>query len=186
MRTSSLDKLDKKKQEKKHGKVVTMPDKTGDAEIEEAGGANEGAGAKAPCKGGKKNAPDSEAQEEMHNGAKKALDSDAQEELHKGAKKALRRAVKAEVKKDRERIAKALVKRTLQGDVRGTEMLLSLMEHGNKEGKDGKKKRSGPSLLDLLESEPEWEGEETETAAAVDEIEQAGELAGQRFSRSAG
>ena len=147
MRKSSLD---KKKQEKKRGKVVTMPEKSGDAEIQEAGGANKGAGAKAPRKGGKKNAPDSEAQEEMH----------------KGAKKALRRAVKAEVKKDREKIARALVERTIKGDVRGTEMLLSLMEHNNKEGKDGKKKHGGLKLIDLLESEPEWEGEEAESAAA--------------------
>ncbi len=150
MRKSSLDKLDKKKQEKKRGNVVTMPEKTGDAEIQEAGGANEGAGDKATRKGGKKNAPDSKAQEEMH----------------KGAKKALRRAVKEAVKKNRQMIAQALVDRTVKGDVRDAEMLLTMMEHNNKEGKDGKKKHGGLKLIDLLESEPEWEGEEAESAAA--------------------
>ena len=147
MRKSSLN---QKKLEKKSGKVVTKPDKTGGVENREVGGGGEGGGDKAARKSGKK----------------KALDSEAQEELHMGAKKALRRALKAEVKKDRERIAKVLVSRTLLGDVRGTEMLLSLMEHGNKEDKDGKKKRGGLKLIDLLESEPEWEGEEAETAAA--------------------
>jgi hypothetical protein len=70
MRKSSLD---KEKQEKKRGKVVTMPDKTGDAEIQEVGGGGEGAGNKAPHRGRKKKVLDSDAKEELHKGAKKAL-----------------------------------------------------------------------------------------------------------------
>ncbi len=140
MRKSSLD---KKKQEKKSGKVVTMPDNTG--------GAGAGGGDKSPRKSGKKNAQDSETREA----------------LHKGVKKALRRAVKANVKKEKEKIAEVLVNKVKNGDMRGAVMVLSLMEHGNKEGKDGKKKHDGLKLIDLLESEPEWEGEEAETATTV-------------------
>ena len=148
MRKSSLD---KEKQEKKSGKVVTMPDKTGGAENQEAGGAGAGGGDKSPRKGGKK----------------KAQDSETQEALHKGVKKALRRAVKAKVKKEKEKIAEVLVNKVKDGDMRGAVMVLSLMEHSNKEGKDGKKKHDGLKLIDLLESEPEWEGEEAETATTV-------------------
>jgi len=154
--------LDKKQQEKNHGKAVTRPDKTGDTEIEKAGRGSEGAKDQAPRKS-----------------RKKKQNSDTQEEMHKGAKKSLRRAVKAEVRKDRKRIARALVDRSLKGNMRGTEVLLSLMEHCNKEGEDGRKKRSGPTLAELLASEPEWEGEETE---AVGEEAHAGDSAGNEDS----
>ena len=147
MRKSSLD---QEKQEKKGGKVVTMPDKTGGVENQAVGGAGAGGGNKAPRKGGKK----------------KVLDSETQEELHKGAKKALRRAVEAEVRKEKEKIAEVLVSKVKDGDMRGAVMVLSLMEHGDKEDKDVKKKRGGLKLIDLLESEPEWEGDEAETVAA--------------------
>ncbi len=142
--------LDKDEQKKKCGKVVNIPDKAGGAKSQKASGVGEGGGKRSPRKGGKK----------------KTLDSETQEALHKGAKKALRQAVKAKVKKEKEKIAEVLVNKVKSGDMRGAVMVLSLMEHGNKEGKDGKKRHDGLKLIDLLESEPEWEGEEAEAAAA--------------------
>jgi hypothetical protein len=85
-----------------------------------------------------------------------------------GAKKALRRALKAEMNKKSPEIAEALVKRTIEGDVRSTEMLMSLVvPKSNQDGKTKKKKRSGPSLAELLASEPEWVDPEPESTAEV-------------------
>ena len=152
MRKSSLD---EEKREKISGKVVAMPDKTGGAESREAGGGGEGAVDEAPRKGSKKNVQVNEAQEE----------------LHKGAKKALRRAVKVEVKKESGKIAEVLVSKVKNGDMRGAQMVLSLMEHG-KEAKDKKKKRSGPKLADLQPSEPEWDEEMERLVKQVTEAQE--------------
>jgi hypothetical protein len=60
------------------------------------------------------------------------------------------------------------VKRTIEGDVRNTEMLMSLVvPKSNQDGKTKKKKRSGPSLAELLASEPEWVDPEPESTAEV-------------------
>jgi hypothetical protein len=77
---------------------------------------------------------------------------------HKGARKVLRHAVKAAVKVKSEAIAQKLVNKAEEGDLHGTEMVLSLMEK-KKQDKDAKKKkkRSGPSWAELLASEPEWD-----------------------------
>jgi hypothetical protein len=60
------------------------------------------------------------------------------------------------VKADRTMIAETLVKMVKEGDMKGTEMVLSLIEK-KKEEKDGKKKRSGLSWAGLLAPEPEWD-----------------------------
>ena len=77
---------------------------------------------------------------------------------HKGARKVLRQAVKAVVKEKSAAIAQKLVSKVQEGDMRGTEMVLSLIEK-KKQDKDAKKKkkRSGPSWAELLASEPEWD-----------------------------
>ena len=77
---------------------------------------------------------------------------------YKGARKKLRHAVKAVVKVKSGLIAEKLVSKAEAGDMRGTEMMLSLIEK-KKPGKDAKKKkkREGPSWAELLASEPEWD-----------------------------
>ena len=77
---------------------------------------------------------------------------------YKGARKKLRHAVKAVVKNKSAAIAKKLVSKVQEGDMKGTEMVLSLIER-KKQDKDAKKKkkRSGPSWAELLASEPEWD-----------------------------
>ena len=77
---------------------------------------------------------------------------------YKGARKKLRHAVKAVVKVKSGLIAEKLVSKAEAGDMRGTEMMLSLIEK-KKPGKDAKKKkkRDGPSWAELLASEPEWD-----------------------------
>ncbi|MGB0063541.1 MAG: hypothetical protein WBP85_03775 [Terracidiphilus sp.] len=81
-------------------------------------------------------------------------------EDYKGARKQLRHAVKAVVKANSETLAEKIVKKAQDGDVRGTEMMLSLIEK-KKAGKEAKKKkREGPSWAELLASEPEWDEEE--------------------------
>jgi hypothetical protein len=147
-------KLDQEKRKRNGGKLVTMPDKTGDAEVQEAGRGGEGAGKKAPRKGGKQ-----------------ALKNEAEEEEHKGAKKALRLALKAKVKEERTEIAAALVRKIKEGDLGGAKVALVLMERGKKEGKDGKKKRSGPSEVELLASEPQWDEEMDRLVKQVTEMQ---------------
>ena len=78
-------------------------------------------------------------------------------EDYKGARKKLRHAVKAAVKAKSAELAQKLVSKAEEGDMRGAEMMLSLIEK-KKPAKDGKtKKRSGPSWAELLASEPEWD-----------------------------
>ena len=91
-------------------------------------------------------------------------------EDYKGARKKLRHAVKAAVKAKSAELAQRLVKKAEEGDMRGAEMMLSLIEK-KKPGKDGKtKKRSGPSWAELLASEPEWD----ETAESGGQEQKAG------------
>lgn len=120
-----------------------MPDKTGDAEVQKAGKGGAGTGKKAPREGGKTD----------------ALEGVEQEKLHKSAKKALREALKAEVREQRAAIATALVQKIKEGDLGGTKVALVLMDHGKKEGKGEKKKRSGPDEIELPPSEPSWDEE---------------------------
>lgn len=82
----------------------------------------------------------------------------ADAEASKGAKKALRKAVKAEVKKKSKEFAKRLVAKASSGDIRGAEIVLSLMDKAKaEEDAKTKKKREGPSWAELLASEPEWD-----------------------------
>lgn len=79
-------------------------------------------------------------------------------EDYKGARKKLRHAVKAAVKAKSVELAQKLVSKAEEGDMRGAEMMLSLIEK-KKQGKEVKtKKRGGPSWAELLASEPEWDG----------------------------
>jgi hypothetical protein len=83
-------------------------------------------------------------------------------EDYKGARKKLRHAVKAEVKANSEKIAEKLVGKVKEGDLRGTEMVLTLMEK-KKAGKDAKKKKHGGlNWADLMPSEPEWDASKEE------------------------
>jgi len=84
---------------------------------------------------------------------------EAAEKAYKGAKKALRKAVKAEVKRQSKEFAEKLVAKTSAGDIRGAEIVLSLMDKAKAEedAKKKKKKRDGPSWAELLASEPEWD-----------------------------
>lgn len=110
-------------EEKKKGKLVTMPRKRGVAGNPGGQAGTKAAAPKAP----------------------------------KSAKKTLRDAVKAEVKKKSADIARHLVEKAVEGDMRGTAVVLSLIERAKQENAASKKKRSGPSWAELLASEPEWE-----------------------------
>lgn len=84
-------------------------------------------------------------------------------EDYKGARKKLRHAVKAVVKANTTALAKKIVQKAQGGDTRGTEMMLTLIDK-KKAGKEPKKKkREGPSWVELLVSEPEWDEEEDGT-----------------------
>ncbi len=74
----------------------------------------------------------------------------------KGARKALHKAVTVAVKARSAEIALSLLDRTAKGDMRGAAMMISLMEPMKKDGEEGKSEGSGPSLAELLESEPPW------------------------------
>lgn len=106
------------------------------------------------------------AEQAMGNG--ESGDVESKQPAKVGAKKALRRALKAEMNKKSPEIARTLVKRTIDGDMRSTEMLMSLVvPKKDEDRKAKKKKRSGPSLAELLASEPEWVDPEPESTAEV-------------------
>jgi hypothetical protein len=137
MTTSMQDK--ERKQEQTRGKMVTMSRKAGVTKQ-----ATEGKGAAA-------------ATAKAAQGIEGSQNEAAETGEHKGATKALRHALKAKVKAESEQIAQTLVTKVKEGDMKGTEMVPSLIEK-KKEGTDGKKKkRSGPSWAELLASEPEWD-----------------------------
>ncbi len=103
--------------------------------------------------GADKKTANGENADEQRNGKSDPVDL----EDYKGARKKLRHAVKAVVKNKSGAIAEKLVGKVEEGDMRGTEMVLSLIEK-KKQGKDvKKKKRSGPNWEELLGSEPEWD-----------------------------
>ena len=95
---------------------------------------------------------------------KREASKEGEKDAQKGAKRALRSAVKSAVKIRGDEIANALVTRTKEGDRKSMELLLSLMDSSNHEDGEGD---SGHWLgrAELLASEPQWEGEETEENA---------------------
>ena len=102
---------------------------------------------------GKQDAAGKEAEAPAKNEA-----AEVDEKAYKGAKKALRKAVKAEVKKKSKDFAEKLVAKATSGDIRGAEIVLSLMDNAKaEEDAKKKKKRDGPSWAELLVSEPEWD-----------------------------
>jgi hypothetical protein len=99
---------------------------------------------------------------------------------YKGARKKLRHAVKAVVKANSKTLAEKIVGKAQDGDARGTQMMLSLIEK-KKAAKEGKKKkRDGPSWAELLVSEPEWDDEEDGTANGAKASSQVSKLASQQ------
>ncbi len=119
------------------------------------GGKNKGATARGRGKRGE--AKDTRAAGEQKNDESVPDDVPVDLEDYKGARKKLRHAVKAVVKVKSEVIAKKLVNKAEKGDIRGTEMMLSLIEKKQGKNPKKKKKRSGPSWAELLASEPEWD-----------------------------
>ncbi len=102
-------------------------------------------------------------------------------EDYKGARKKLRHAVKAVVKANSDTLAEKIVGKAQDGDVRGAEMMLSLIEK-MKPGKEAKKKkREGPSWAELLASEPEWDEAEDGTLKPA-AAQSAKEAAGQKMA----
>jgi hypothetical protein len=95
--------------------------------------------------------------ENVPQGNTDALAADVEPKEYKGAKKALRHALKAKVKAERVKIAEKLVEKVTQGDMKGTEIVLTLMEKDKDENAKKRKKREGPSWAELLASEPEWD-----------------------------
>jgi len=137
MTKSKMDK--KRKQGKKGGSFLAL--------VEKPDG-------KTPAIEGVVLSPEDKATTQGNEGARAA---GVAPEEYKGAKKALRHALKAKVKAERVKIAEKLVEKVTQGDMKGTEIVLSLMEKAKSENEKKKKKRSGPSWAELLASEPEWD-----------------------------
>lgn len=138
MGKSELDK------EKRAGrsKNEKKPLKTGGKSNQEAGG-DVGMGA---------------AVEKTEQGEKKASKKGEKKAPNQGAKKALRKAVKRAVRERSKQIADSLVDHTVEGDIRSAEMVITLMEDKKKEGEDDKP-WTGPSVAEMLASEPEWDEE---------------------------
>ncbi len=97
-----------------------------------------------------------------------------EKEAGKGARKALRHAVKAVVREDCTGFATSLMSYAKDGNVRSTEIMLSLMEKRKKDGED-ESGWDGLSVAEKLAAEPEWDEEmekqkakerEKQTAAA--------------------
>jgi hypothetical protein len=104
-----------------------------------------------PTRAGTKNGEKNEPELEEKGGADKKED-------HKGAKKALRHAVKAKVKEQRTNIAEKLVAKVVnEGDLKGTAMVLTIMEKTRKDGENGGKKQKGANWAQLLVLEQECE-----------------------------
>ena len=68
----------------------------------------------------------------------------------------LRSSVNSLVSQDSDRIAKALIDKTVAGNMTGARLLVEL-SGANHPPVEPKKKRSGKSLLDELESGPQWD-----------------------------
>jgi hypothetical protein len=148
--------LEKKKSEKKN-KVVKMPRRDGGKDAVERANGKRKAGEKKPK-------------------SRKKPTKKIEKEEHKGARKALRHAVQREVKENCGKIAERLVNDTQNGDIRSTEMVLSLMEKKKKDGDEDDDGQDGPSLAEQLAAGPSWDEvqearrkareKETETEAA--------------------
>jgi len=136
----TVSKTDKKpKQNRKSGKLLEMPDR---------------ADGMKPALEGEVLPPETETAAQ---GPERAVGAEIAPEAYKGAKKALRHALKAKVKAQREQIAETLVEKMKKGDMKGTEIVLTLMEKPKEENAKKKKKRDGPSWAELLVSEPEYD-----------------------------
>lgn len=138
--------LNKQKRKKKSSKAVTEPEGTNGTNVRETSGSGGEIGNAAP-----------------RINARKSSRQATRGRARRGAKKVLRNAVQAAVLKNPGKLAEALVDKAKGGDMRGAEMVLSLMGLKKKEAKDAKKNapatRSGPNADDLPPSEPEWDEE---------------------------
>jgi hypothetical protein len=130
--------LDKQKREKTSSNAVTEKKTAGGTEEQTAG-------------------------EDVENGnparTKKASDGEALALPRRGAKRVLRHAVKEEVIKESALLAKTLVGKAKEGNVRSTEIMLSLIDHPKKDSRDTQKEPGGFSAENLPPSEPEWDEE---------------------------
>jgi len=86
----------------------------------------------------------------------------------KRVRKVLRKAVKKELKQKTGKIAESLVNKVIDGNVRSTEVIFSLIEE-NKGDDEAEKRHGGLTAADLLGSEEEWE---SETAEAMENSDQ--------------
>jgi hypothetical protein len=110
--------------------------------------------------------------------SRKTGDSAMEAEKGAGAKKVLRKAVKKVIRVNSKKIAESLVANTVIGNLRSAEMLFSLVGPMKPEESTKKKKRHGPSVAELLASEPEWVDEKTEAMAEVGAGERKPEVTG--------
>ena len=106
---------------------------------------------------------------------------------YKGARKVLRHAVKAVVKVKSAAIAEKLVGKVEEGDMRGTEMVLSLIEKKKKQGKERKEEKAGRAELGGAAGVGAGVGREhgRRQGSGVREQGSEGELAGSRVSEFA-
>jgi len=102
-------------------------------------------------------------------GAKNDLENEDGEKKPK-ARKVLRRAVEAEVIDQSSEIARALVKGVTDGNIRTTELVISMIDKKEKDG-DGSERHGGVTAADLLGSDDVWE---SETYEALDEKSEVG------------
>ena len=86
-----------------------------------------------------------------------SIDSPAKKDSRRESRKELREALKLEVEKESSRIAASLVHQVKNGDLRGAEVVLSLLQKAKEEDAEIKVIQSGPSWAELLASEPEWD-----------------------------
>lgn len=166
--------LDKERQRAKSS-AVNAPGKAGGKDNAKAAGADNAevsamAGKKAAKKSAKKGRKrDSRSKEEKAEAKRKEKEEKEKKE-GKGAKKALRHAVKAVVRKDCTGFATSLMSQARGGEIRSTEIMLSLMEK-KKDGEDDTE-WDGLSVAGRLAAAPEWDEEmakakkEKEAAAA--------------------
>ncbi len=144
-------KLDQEKHDKKN-KVVTMAQEDSGKGTEEGGKGKKKAAGKAAKTGGKR---ESKSKEEK--GKEKQREKEKKEkEAGKGARKALRHAVKAVVRTGCTGFAGSLMNQAKDGNVRSTEIMLSLMEKKKKDGEDDDGD-GGLSLAERLAAEPSWD-----------------------------
>jgi hypothetical protein len=150
MAKSTFDKKDGKSKKRGRPKKAASEE---NAKAEESGG--EPAAAE-KAKRTKKTAAERAAEKEEE--AKQAA---------KGARKALRKAVKKKVFDESIKIAETLVDKMIEGNMRSTAVVLSMIEKKQKDD-EGLTRHGGLTAADLLGSEEEWDGE-TENAGTREE-----------------